>query len=84
MKKPLARPLVLLCTAALLSGCATGPREPARTEIGGARDIYDGSLFPDEAVRTYSHTDLIFPTRTVKAGPTPSPLPVSPIGRWVR
>lgn len=51
--------------------------EPSKPDIGGARDIYDGSLYPDKAVRTYSQTDLIFPTRTVKAGGKPSPLPVS-------
>ena len=77
MKKLRLRPLALLCAAALLSACASGPPAPARSEIGGARDIYDGSLYPDRAVRTYSHTDLIFPTRTVKAGPVPSPLPVA-------
>jgi CubicO group peptidase (beta-lactamase class C family) len=52
-------------------------REEARLDIGTARDIYDGSLFPDKAVRTYSNTDRIFPTRTIKAGGKPSPLPAS-------
>ena len=51
--------------------------EAARLDIGTARDIYDGSLFPDKAVRTYSNTDKIFPTRTIKARGNPSPLPVS-------
>lgn len=48
----------------------------ARLEIGSARDIYDGSLFPDKAVRTYSNTDKLFPTRTIKAGGNPCPLPL--------
>ena len=51
--------------------------EAARLDVGTARDIYDGSLFPDKAVRTYSNTDKIFPTRTIKARGDPSPLPVS-------
>ncbi len=51
--------------------------ETAKLDIGSARDIYDGSLFPDKAVRTYSNTDKIFPTRAVKAGDKPYPLPVS-------
>ena len=47
-------------------------QQAAKLDIGQARDIYDGSLFPDKAVRTYSNTDKIFPTRTVKAGKKPS------------
>ena len=48
--------------------------QPSKTSIGGARDIYDGSLYPDEAVRTYSQTERVFPTRVIKAGAKPSPL----------
>ena len=48
--------------------------QPADISIGGARDIYDGSLYPDKAVRTYSQTERIFPTRVIKAGGKPSPL----------
>jgi hypothetical protein len=78
MKKLLTHAFVPFCLAALLAaGGAAVAKEPARPDIGGARDIYDGSLFPDKAVRTYSNTDLIFPTRKVKAGGKPSPLPVS-------
>lgn len=51
--------------------------ETAKLDIGSARDIWDGALFPDKAVRTYSNTDKIFPTRTIKAGKKPYPLPVS-------
>ena len=49
----------------------------AEVDIGSAREIYDGALFPDKAVRTYSSTENIFPTRTIKAGDKPYPLPVS-------
>ena len=48
--------------------------QSTKPDIGGARDIYDGSLYPDKAVRTYSNTELIFPTRVIKAGSKPSPL----------
>ena len=40
----------------------------AELDIGSAREIYDGALFPDKAVRTYSSTEKIFPTRTIKGG----------------
>ena len=49
----------------------------AELDIGSAREIYDGALFPDKAVRTYSSTENIFPTRTIKAGDKPYPWPVS-------
>ena len=48
--------------------------QPSDVSIGGARDIYDGSLYPDKAVRTYSQTERIFPTRVIKAGSKASPL----------
>ncbi|MFW8744728.1 hypothetical protein ACOI9R_31655, partial [Mesorhizobium japonicum] len=46
--------------------------QPVNSDIGGARDIYDGSLYPNKAVRTYSQTEKIFPTRVIKAGNKPS------------
>lgn len=51
--------------------------ERGKLDIGSARDIYNGALFPDKAVRTYSNTDKIFPTRAIKAGRKPYPLPMS-------
>ncbi|WP_076591225.1 serine hydrolase domain-containing protein [Herminiimonas arsenitoxidans] len=50
---------------------------PTKLDIGTAREIYDGSLYPDKAVRTYQNTNKIFPTRVIKAGGKPSPLPLS-------
>lgn len=47
---------------------------PSDISIGGAIDIYDGSLYPDKAVRTYSQTERIFPTRVIKAGSKLTPL----------
>lgn len=52
-------------------------QDTGKADIGTARDIYDGSLFPDKAVRTFSSTERIFPTRVIKAGGKPSPLPAS-------
>jgi len=71
----------------VLVGCVTAQTPPlpgralaeeaARSDIGSARDIYDGSLFPDKAVRTYSNTERIFPTRAILAGGKPRTLPAS-------
>lgn len=40
----------------------------AKEPIGTVDDIYDGSLFPDEAVHTFRNIDRLFPTREVKVG----------------
>ena len=77
MHKFIAQSLAFLSIVILLPGCAALTNKAAQPDIGGAREIYDGSLFPDRAVRTYSNTDLIFPTRKVSAGNNPAPLPVS-------
>lgn len=52
-------------------------RAEVESDIGSVRDIFDGSLFPDKAVRTFSSTEKIFPTRTIKAGERFDPLPMS-------
>jgi len=72
--------LKILAAIVLIAFSITGYAQPAsssKPDIGGARDIYDGSLYPDKAVRTYSNTELIFPTRIIKAGNKPSALPLS-------
>jgi len=48
-----------------------------KEDIGAVRDIYNGTLFPDKAVRTYSNWDKLFPTRVIKAGGKVQPLPKS-------
>ncbi len=78
---------VLIGVFLFLFGCFAGQQiriegktpieEKAKLDIGSARDIYDGALFPDKAVRTSSNTDKIFPTRAIKAGEKPYPLPMS-------
>lgn len=74
---------IKFATAALLLGiCAVIPpgrihaqnAADGRDEIGSARDIYNGALFPDKAVRTYSNTDRIFPTRKIAASGKAAPL----------
>ena len=47
------------------------------TNIGTAKEIYDGSIYPDKAVLTYQNTDKVFPTRVIKAGGKASPLVLS-------
>ena len=64
------------CVSLLLLHAPAMAKDPA-LDIGTARDIWDGSLYPDKAVRTYQNTDKIFPTRTIKAGKKASPLAAS-------
>lgn len=47
----------------------------AKESIGNVRQIYDGALTPDLAVATFRNIDRLFPTRTVKVGGAPYPLP---------
>ncbi|MEQ1515784.1 MAG: serine hydrolase [Usitatibacteraceae bacterium] len=80
-------PLLVIALSLLITSCASHHHDApvskspvadtANLDIGTARDIYNGALFPDKAVRTYSNTDRIFPTRTIKAAGTASLLPAS-------
>jgi len=47
----------------------------AAESIGGVRAIYDGTLSPDLAVRTYRNIDRLFPTRAIERGTTTHALP---------
>ena len=79
--------MIVIAASVFLSACAVNQEDTfvakaaaadaTNIDIGSARDIYNGALFPDKAVRTYSNTDKIFPTRTIKASGKPSVLPVS-------
>lgn len=52
---------------------------PHATEpIGSVRQIYDGVLPFDVAVRTFRNIDRLFPTRVVPASRLPLPLPADP------
>lgn len=44
--------------------------------IGTVRQVYDGALFPDIQVNTFRNIDRLFPTRIVKAGNSPTILPM--------
>ncbi len=86
-KKLMKKITVLIGVFLFLVGCFAGQQaqyqekpsseRTSKIDIGSARDIYDGALFPDKAVRTFSNTDKLFPTRTIKAGNKPYPLPMS-------
>jgi len=55
----------------------TKPAYPHENEpIGTVRQVYDGALDPDIQASTFRNIHRLFPTRTVKAGLTPYPLPV--------
>ena len=79
------RAALVILVSALLFGGLWGPawetgvlaQESAKLKVGSARDIYNGSLYPDEAVLTFSSTEKIFPTRTIRAGWKTQSLPVS-------
>lgn len=49
----------------------------AKEPIGSVRAVYDGALYPDIQVNTFRNIDRLFPTRLVRAGTTPLPLPVA-------
>lgn len=72
--------LVGACSAASLLACAGEPApviEPYVHEaeaIGTAREMYDGALAPEVAIRTFRNTHRLFPTRVVTAAATPRPL----------
>ena len=54
------------------------PRYPHEDEpIGSVRAVYDGALDPDLQVNTFRNIHRLFPTRAVKAGLGPYPLPVA-------
>jgi CubicO group peptidase (beta-lactamase class C family) len=47
----------------------------AKEPIATARQVYDGTMYPDVAVNTFRNIDRLFPTRTIKHGKTVHPLP---------
>jgi CubicO group peptidase (beta-lactamase class C family) len=46
-------------------------------EIAGPRQVYDGAMRPDVEVKTFSHSDQLFPVRVVKRGTTVRNLPTA-------
>lgn len=45
--------------------------------IGNVEAVYSGHLTPDVAVNTYRNIDRLFPSRTIEAGDSSAPLPLS-------
>lgn len=76
----LARAAAAAAAAALVALAACIGGEVADTApveaIGSVREIYDGALAPDAALRTFRNTERLFATRVVSAGPSPRPLPL--------
>ena len=71
----------LLSVAMLYSLTAAAEEAPYRhagEPIGGVREIYDGTLYPDIQVNTFRNIDRLFPVRIVRHG-TPQPLPADPM-----
>ena len=67
---------LLVCWAPTSWGDGGGYRH-AEEPIGSVRGIYDGRLYPDLQVNTFRNIHRLFPTRTVRAGDAPSPLPAA-------
>ena len=80
---PLYRTRILLTLGSLclaLPGALHAQDYPYADEtIGTVEDVYNGHLTPDMAVSTFRNIDRLFPTRTIPAGDSPSPLPEAPV-----
>ncbi len=80
---PFSRWWTLAAAALVLALCPTGvqgqgtPYPHADEPIGTVREIYDGVLSPDMAVRTFRNIDRLFPSATVPRASRPRPLPVA-------
>ncbi len=61
---------LLACGALLAAGSA-------QAEVATMTQMFDGAMRPDAAVDTFSHSDRLLPTRTVRKGEGVAPLPVS-------
>jgi CubicO group peptidase (beta-lactamase class C family) len=57
------------------SGQVVNPHASER--IGTVQQVYDGALLPDVEVNTFRNIDRLFPTRIVRRGTHPHPLPPS-------
>lgn len=64
---------LVACTNAMGDQAYPHADEP----IGSVRQVYDGQLYPDIQVNTFRNIDRLFPTRVVRSGTKPHPLPVS-------
>jgi CubicO group peptidase (beta-lactamase class C family) len=58
----------------------SAPYPHAEEPIGTVREIYDGALSPEMAVRTFRNIDRLFPSATIPRSSNPRPLPVAEAG----
>ncbi len=48
--------------------------QQTRAGLAGARQVFDGAMLPDVEVNTFSHSETLFPVKTVTRGRTVRPL----------
>ncbi len=66
-----------LAAAAILTPpgvCAADTPGSSPEPIGSLRELYDGTLTPDQTVSTLRNIDRLLPTRSVSPSPSPRPL----------
>jgi hypothetical protein len=73
--RPLWAPCVYSSLLTFAAAAETGFNPHAHEPIATVRQMYDGTLMPDLAVATFRNIDRLFPTRTVRRGPTVQSLP---------
>jgi CubicO group peptidase (beta-lactamase class C family) len=61
--------------ASTLVFSAASPVSAAAQELAGAQQVYDGSMRPDVEVKTFEHSDELFPARVVERGSRTRKLP---------
>ena len=61
------RPFSLPAIVAI-SGICVFAQQPEKPQLAGARQVFDGRMLPGVEVETFSHSDTLFPVRTVKRG----------------
>jgi len=54
---------------------AASPVPAAAQELAGAQQVYDGTMRPDVEVKTFEHSDELFPARVVERGSRTRKLP---------
>ena len=54
---------------------AASPVPAAAQELAGAQQVYDGTMRPDLEVKTFEHSDELFPARVVERGSRTRKLP---------
>ena len=57
----------------------SAPYPHAEEPTGTVREIYDGALSPEMAVRTFRNIDRLFPSAIIPGSSNPLPLPVAPV-----